>query len=887
LVLASTCPAQRSPATLPDAHFLTAGLVLAIAQQDDGKVIVGGYFSSVNGVSRTNIARVNADGTVDQTWNPEANGEVRQIALSGADVFVLGDFSVIGGQSRNGIAKLSTTNPGAADPVWNPDHPGNLHAVAVSGTDLFVGGLSYLAKFTTTGTGMGESPWGPQPDLNIFALTVQGTNLYVGGNFSQLGGLSRNRLGKVSIPGAGEVDPVWDADVIGGNLGYVPALVATESYLYVGGSFDEVGGVSRKNIARLSLDGTGAPDPAWNPSTDHETVYALTVNGGDVYVGGSFSQIGGMPRNCLAKLSATGDGAADPSWNADTGGKYVYALTPSGSSVFAGGAFTAINGVVSLSVAKLSSGTGARDDTFPAQVGNPGRALAVARQADGNVIVGGDFYLADGLPCQNLARFNADGTVDNTWVPGADGPVTAIVLQDANVFIAGNFRSVGGQSRSFLAKLNATGNGQADAAWNPNLSGPVDAFAIETTNLFVASSSFPGSETITKLSTIGTGETDSNWNPGVFECFSCGGFGDKLVRSLAVDASNVYVGGDFDAINAGAIGSIERRGLAKLSATGSGTPDLLWDPALGSGVRVLTLADTNLYAGGLLGLARVSTLGTGVTDPGWQPDLVSGSVTVMALSGTNLFAGGSVTTASGLTNAPLVRLSTSGPGTIEPSWNPNPHRSDYPSANVNLAGLAANGMDVYVVGDFDTIGGATRSGFAYLPVAEAPVISQAAGSTIFISRNPLDGPEVTHFRLTEVLGGSLYLSSSLTAIGATDFITVDQGEAGLRFIGDGGARSITAVSALNPTPDGAGNATTTLVLTGESGSCLLQFSLNDGLTLLGIAGRAYQIQYAENLSPPINWLPLTVVTPSGNTVMVPGTRPGNKAACFYRATLVP
>jgi len=886
LFLASTCPAQKSPATLPDAHFLTAGSVLAIAQQDDGKVIVGGYFSLVNGVSRTNIARVNADGTVDPTWNPEANDAVRQIAVSGTDVFVLGDFSAIGGQSRNGIAKLSTGGPGAADPVWNPNQPGNLHALAVSGTNVFVGGLSYLAKFTTTGTGEGESPWGPQPDINIFALAVQGTDLYVGGNFGQLGGLSRNRLGKVSTLGAGDVDPVWDADVTGGNLGYVPALVATENYLYVGGSFDQVGGVSRKNIARLSLDGTGAPDPAWDPSTDRETVYAVAVNGGDVYVGGSFSQIGGVPRSGLAKLSATGNGAADPSWNAHTGGKYVYALTPSGSSVLAGGAFTAINGVVSLSVAKLSPGTGARDNTFLAQVGNPGRELAVARQADGKVIVGGDFYLAGGLPCQNLARFNADGTLDNTWVPRADGPVTAIVLQDANVFIAGNFSSVGGQSRSFLAKLDATGTGQADEAWNPNLSVPVDAFAIETTNLFVASSSFPGSETIVKLSTTGTGQRDSNWNPGVFECSSCG-FGDKLVRSLAVDASNVYVGGDFDAINAGAIGSIERRGLAKLSATGSGTPDLLWDPALGSGVRVLTLDDTNLYVAGLFGLVRVSTLGTGVTDPSWQPDLVSGSVTVMAVSGTNLFAGGSVTTASGLTNAPLVRLSTSGPGTIDPAWNPYPHRSDYPSANVNLAGLAANGMDVYVVGDFDTIGGATRSGFAYLAVAQAPVITEAGGSTIFISRNPLDGPEVTHFGVTEVLGGSLYLASSLAAVKATDFITVDQGEAGLRFIGDGGARSITAVSAVNPSPDGAGSATTTLVLTGESGSSLLQFSMNEGLTLLGIAGRTYQVQQAENLSPPLNWLPLTVVTPNGIAVIVPGTRPGNKAACFYRATLVP
>ena len=105
--------------------------MLAISQQDDGKVIVGGYFSLVNGVSRTNIARVNADGTVDQTWNPAANDAVRRIVVSGTDVFVLGDFSAIGGQTRNGMAKLSTGGPGAADPVWNPNQPGNLRALAV------------------------------------------------------------------------------------------------------------------------------------------------------------------------------------------------------------------------------------------------------------------------------------------------------------------------------------------------------------------------------------------------------------------------------------------------------------------------------------------------------------------------------------------------------------------------------------------------------------------------------------------------------------------------------------------------------------------------------------------------------------------------------------
>jgi len=47
--------------------------------------------------------------------------------------------------------------------------------------------------------------------------------------------------------------------------------------------------------------------------------------------------------------------------------------------------------------------------------------MAVARQADGKVVLGGDFYLVGGSPRANLARFNVDGTLDDTWQPIADG----------------------------------------------------------------------------------------------------------------------------------------------------------------------------------------------------------------------------------------------------------------------------------------------------------------------------------------------------------------------------------------------------------------------------------------------------------------------------------
>src|SRR3954468_18207312 len=94
--------------------------VLAAALQPDGKIVIGGDFSTIapNGgptVTRNRIARINADGTLDPDFNPNANGQVRAIAVQ-ADGKVLagGGFTTIGGQTRNYIARLDATT-GQAD----------------------------------------------------------------------------------------------------------------------------------------------------------------------------------------------------------------------------------------------------------------------------------------------------------------------------------------------------------------------------------------------------------------------------------------------------------------------------------------------------------------------------------------------------------------------------------------------------------------------------------------------------------------------------------------------------------------------------------------------------------------------------------------------------
>ena len=97
----------------------------ATAVQPDGKILIGGIFTSVLGVTRNNIARLNTDGTLDTAFNPNANDVVYSIAVQAdGKILVGGNFTNIGGQTRNRIARLDATT-GLAD-SFNPNANGTM-----------------------------------------------------------------------------------------------------------------------------------------------------------------------------------------------------------------------------------------------------------------------------------------------------------------------------------------------------------------------------------------------------------------------------------------------------------------------------------------------------------------------------------------------------------------------------------------------------------------------------------------------------------------------------------------------------------------------------------------------------------------------------------------
>jgi len=378
----------------PSMQTITPGSVLAIAQQADGKIIIGGYFSVVNGVARTNIARLNADGSLDETWNPGiSGGGVRTLALVGMDLFVIGDFTAMGGLRRSGIAKISTSPTATVDPAWNPAVPGYLvRAVTTSGSYLYLGGIQLmgnwpnytnLVRIDISGTGAVDNAWLPHPDGEVYALAVDSTNLYVGGRFSRIGGINMNVLARVNTI-SGATDPFWNPNVSGPTrtpngghyLSSICALRVAGPALYVSGGFTNIGGLGRTNLAKLNTLDMGTADPMWNPNRDFNgypqaLVSSFALTGNDLYLCGGFTSIGGSTRTNLAKLNAIGSGNADPLWRANTDAWWqsVNALALSGSSILVGGSFSKINGESCTSLAKLNPLTGMLDDSFRAQVG--------------------------------------------------------------------------------------------------------------------------------------------------------------------------------------------------------------------------------------------------------------------------------------------------------------------------------------------------------------------------------------------------------------------------------------------------------------------------------------------------------------------------------------
>ncbi len=329
--------------------------VYALALQPDGKILVGGSFTTLGGggpgtTTRNHIGRVNADGSLDTAFDPGAGGGVIALALQpDGKILVGGSFTTLGGATRNRIGRLNAD--GSLDTSFDPGADASVFTLAVqpNGQILVGGAFNKLGGGGTGTTNRGnigrlnadgslDTAFDPGANNSVHALAVQPNGqILVGGTFITLGKdaagslVPRNRIGRLNADGS--LDTAFDP---GANDTVATLALQANGQILVGGAFTTLGGggtgtTARNKIGRLNTN--GGLDAVFDPgANDHVYALALQPNG-KILAGGQFATLGGMTRYRIGRLSA--DTAAVQTLSADSGGTTItWARSGSGPEVW-------------------------------------------------------------------------------------------------------------------------------------------------------------------------------------------------------------------------------------------------------------------------------------------------------------------------------------------------------------------------------------------------------------------------------------------------------------------------------------------------------------------------------------------------------------------------
>jgi len=451
--------------------------VLALAASG-GTVYVGGDFSSIGGQPRSYVAALDASSGAATGWSPITNSHVLALGAGGGTVYVGGDFNSIGGVQRRGIAALDRAT--GVPTAWTANVPDFVTPLAVSEGKVYALGPGYVVKLDAA-SGFG-APW--PVDGGVMTMAVGGGRVYIGGTFASIRGQPRRGIAALDTTGA---LTTWNPDAHGGTAPYVDALALGGGSVYAGGRFAVIGGQLRSGIAALDT-ATGAPT-AWNPNPAAylaPLMLALTVTGNTVYAAGTFTSIGGQARNNIAALDAT-SGAAT-AWNPNAGNSVntsVSTMAIGRGTAFVSGTFTSIGGLPRNGLAAVDVASGAATEWAPSVNGS----ISALAASGGTVYLGGSFTRVEGQPQPYFAVILPD-TVDADFaiVPAVLNPssrgrwVTAYIEPVApNVAAEIDVASIRVNGTVAVDPDASTAIGDQDRDGTPDLMVRLDRAALEQT----------------------------------------------------------------------------------------------------------------------------------------------------------------------------------------------------------------------------------------------------------------------------------------------------------------------------------------------------------------------------------------------------------------------
>lgn len=562
--------------------------VYSIALADDGSIYIGGSFTNVGGKTRNRIARLTSSGALDESFTPSGfNNTVMTLALSQdhARLYVGGAFTAL------------TTTPATA--------MNRLAALRAYDGALDTG---FLLKQNTelNRTGFNSTVWTILPEPGT-------SHIFVGGQFTDYGGVTLARL--VKLDDTGEIDSSLSLGA-GFDNTVVTVKIDSRQRLYVGGSFGRYRGTSYySRLVRLKADGLPDNEFSKGLSSSprfNSTVYAIELdeNNQKVYVGGDFTLYGTSALTRLARLSML-DGSLDTSLSTGTNGTLqTLGLSDSGKLV-GGGNFQRYAGESTAYFFAASGSDGALDAASPRGSNLNNIVFATARIIENpanpndsvKYFLAGSFTTYNGETANRVVKLDRMGNRDNSFnSPVINSNVYAIAWDntDKKLYVGGTFTQVNGVTRNRIARLNA--DGSLDTSFVPDgFDSDVYALALATTPNTGARVVYVGGK-FTKNGSSPTGRLVRLGADGKLDSDFVSGTGfDNNVATLAVvpvaDDHVVYAGGSFTKYNS-SVANAPR--LVKLASDGSLAAG--FEPGAGFNGSVQALvwvaSEEALYVGG-------------------------------------------------------------------------------------------------------------------------------------------------------------------------------------------------------------------------------------------------------------------------------------------------
>jgi uncharacterized delta-60 repeat protein len=706
------------------------GSVEKIVIQPDGKILLGGILTSFNGTPIKHIVRLNADQTLDTTFNLNIgsgpNSRVNAITIqSDGKILVGGSFFAFNGQSSR-LVRLNSD--GTRDMSFPANigfgtvlpNNGNIYSIVIQSDGKIVLAGDFqgvnaqseknIIRLNADGTidtqflnNIGTGVVGAGASVDIKSLGIQSDGkILLGGNFTTFNGTTVNRLARLNTDGT--LDTTFTSNIgTGFNQAVLSIAVQQDDKIVLAGRFETFKGTASEGLIRLNSDGTLDTAFASNIGIGL-SYYANDVkiqSDGKIVVGGNFQSINNSFSQVNNILRLNSDGTRDTTvpvgskYGAD--GDWVNALAiAANGDIFIAGSFQSFNILPAINFAKLNSSL-----TFT-NTGTNGTVRAIGIMPWNNgPIIGGSFTLInkDRVAVNNLALLNPDGTLNtstgfNTNIgSGPNGTINAIVNSGSyeGILIAGSFTSFNGVSVGRVVRLSipAIGMGGLNTTFNNNLgtgaNAEITSAFIDRNLKYVIAGNFTSFNNVSRgrlvgLNSDGTPNTSFNTNIG------SGANGNITCMASAQGLQGLPYGiicGDFTSFNGvttNKVAMFSEYGLETSFSTniGSGPNGVVravaaaQDRFYGPGPAFVLGGDFTLFKGvylnRLVGLDSNGALNTTFNNNTGTG--ANGPVTsILFLKNGQILVGGEFSSFNGFQSKQLVRLNKD--GTIDTSFTSN------------------------------------------------------------------------------------------------------------------------------------------------------------------------------------------------------------------------